>query len=68
MLAQISLTHGIQEFHTKGSFLIHAGVIAKETLGASQMYFIRLKVDIGLSTTISILALSQVSQELSRKT
>lgn len=51
------------------SFVTHAGVIAKEILGASQMYFTRLKVvDRDLSTTISILALSHVSQELNRET
>lgn len=49
--------------------MTHAGIIAKDLLGASQMYFTRLKVvDIDLSTTISILALSRVSQELNRET
>lgn len=49
--------------------MTHAGVIAKKTLGAFQMYFASLKVvDIDLSTTISILALSRASQELNRET
>ena len=49
--------------------MTRAGVIAKEILGASQMYFTRLKVvDIDLSTPISILALYCVSQELNRET
>lgn len=65
---QISLTHGIYKYHTECSFVAHAGIVAKETLGASQVYFSRLKVvDRGGSSTIGMLIFSHVFQELNKK-
>lgn len=48
--------------------MARAGVVAKESLGTSQVYLSRLKVvDRGGSYVISMLAFSHVFQELNTK-